>query len=118
MTFVENYDGFLVYDNYCMVTITSEGITKLEYGKRQINGFTTVKIEDMADAYQVLLANFKEGSDQVITDIDIGYKYQGDQIMDNIQYAELLPVWRIKIKGASEPLYLSTSDAGKEPIAN
>lgn len=116
--FIENYRGFLVYDNYSTVTVAAKGITRLEYGKLQIIGFSADKVEDLTAAYQVLLANFKEGSRQVITNIDIGYRYLPDHSMNGVESVELLPVWRVKIKGASEPVYLNAFDAGKEPSAD
>ena len=110
VTFVESYDGFLVFDNYCIVTVTAGGITRLEYGRLQITGFSAGKVEDPATAYQVLLAHFKEGGGQVITSIDNGYKYPEDYPMEAMESVELLPVWRVKIKGASAPEYLGTID--------
>ena len=110
VTFIEDYDGFLVYDNYCTVKVTAKGITRIEYGKLQITGFSPEKVEDLTAAYQVLLANFKEGSGQVITSIDIGYKYTYDQSMEEMESMEMLPVWRVKIKNTLEPVYLGSLD--------
>jgi len=112
VTFVQEYEGLLVYDNYCTVTVTGEGITKLEYGKLQITGFTPERVQDLAAAYQVLLANYKEGSKMVITSIDVGYKYSEDNFTEDVQSLELLPVWRVKIKDVPEPDYLSTMENG------
>lgn len=110
VTFIEDYNGLLVYDNYCTATITGKGITRLEYGKLQIVGFTPERVQDLAAAYQVLLANYKEGGKHVITSIDIGYKFSEGYSMDAIQSVELLPVWRVKIKDAPKPDYFSTID--------
>jgi regulatory protein YycI of two-component signal transduction system YycFG len=114
VTFIENYKGFLVYDNYCTITVTAKGVTQLGYGKMQIIGFSPVKVEDLAAAYQVLLANFKEDSRQVITNMDIGYKFSGESSIEGMESVELLPVWRVKIKGAAEPVYLNTYDVENE----
>lgn len=111
VVFIEEYKGFLIYDNYCAVTVTAQGVTRLEYRKLQINGFSQDKVEDLAAAYQVLLAHFKEGNGQIITNIDIGYKYSNENLMEGAAISELLPVWRIKFKNKAEPVkYLGTVD--------
>lgn len=45
----------------------------------------------------------------MITAIDNGYKLVGYS-MDAIESVELLPVWRVKIKGEAEPVYISAND--------
>ncbi len=110
VTFMEEYDDFLVYDNYCSVTVTTGGVTRLEYSKLQILGFSK-KIDDLADAYQVLLANYKDGSSLVITDMDVGYRFTQEHSIEGMESTELLPIWRVRIKGASEPVYLGLLDA-------
>ena len=117
MTFIEKYHDFLVYDNYCIATMNANGIKQLEYGRRQIVGFSPKKLEDQVDAYQVLLAHFTEDKELVITNIDIGYKYLEDQSMDEIESLELLPIWRVKIKDVPDPLYLGTPVGTEEPAA-
>ena len=116
--FIEEYDGFLVYDNYSTVTVTAKGITRLEYNRLQIKGFTAERVEDFAAAYQVLLANFKDGGKQVITDIDIGYKHSDDYSMNGKESVELLPVWRIKIKDTPGPLYLGNNETEENNTQN
>jgi regulatory protein YycI of two-component signal transduction system YycFG len=111
VSFIEDYNGFLVYDNYCTVTVTAKGVMRLEYGKLHITGFSPYKVEDLAAAYQVLLANFREGNGQVITKIDIGYKYSDENSMEGSELSELLPVWRVKLKNVPKPKYLGTLDA-------
>lgn len=111
VTFIQEYEGLPVYDNYCTVTATGKGITGLEYGKLQIKGFAPGRVQDMASAYQVLLANYTEGNGEVITDIDIGYKYSEEEFTQDMQSLELLPVWRVRIKDAPEPDYLSTIES-------
>jgi len=113
VTFIQEYEGLLVYDNYCIVTLTNKGITGLEYGKLQIKGFTPGRVQDLASAYQVLLAKYTEVNKKVITDIDIGYKYSEGEFTQDMQSLELLPVWRVKIKDAPEPDYLSTNETGQ-----
>ena len=151
--FIEEYKGFLVYDNYCTVTVTNRGIIKVEYSKFQIIGFSSHAVDDLAAAYQVLLAYFKEdssntqkvsgaqaagnikdtgstkpaviagtgtgsiqagdgdGSGAVITGMDIGYKFPADQSLNGMESIELLPVWRVKLKGEAATIYLNTYDA-------
>lgn len=113
VTFIQEYEGLLVYDNYCTVTLTNKGIIGLEYGKLQIKGFTPGRVQDLASAYQVLLAKYTEVNKKVITDIDIGYKYSEGEFTQDMQSLELLPVWRVKIKDAPEPDYLSTNETGQ-----
>ena len=110
VTFMEEYDDFLVYDNYCSVTVTTAGVTRLEYSKLQILGFSK-KIDDLADAYQVLLANYKDGSSLVITDMDVGYRFTQEHSIEGMESTELLPIWRVRIKGTAKPVYLGLLDA-------
>ncbi len=118
VSFIEVYDGFLIYDNYSKITLNSKGVAQLEYRKLQIIGFSAGKVEDLAAAYQVLLAHFKEGSEQVITRIDNGYKYTDEYSIDGMESAELLPVWRIKIKADPVPLYLGALDDEKGSVVD
>ncbi len=117
--FVEKYDNYLVFDNYCTVTLKNNGITRLEYNKLQITGFKSGSDQTQVAAYQVLLANYQKGSGQVITAIDIGYKYSENEMTKGMETIELLPVWRVKLKGMGED-YLSaayteeTDDSGAE----
>jgi len=104
VVFIENFEGFPVFDNYASVTLDKNGVRRLEYGKVRVNGFTQDSIERF-DAYQALLAWFKMGSNLVITDIDSGYKLD-DSSMKGVESVEMLPVWRVRIKGRSEPEYL------------
>lgn len=106
--FIENYDNMLLFDNYCIVTIGEKGVSRLVYCKLKVNGFTQNKVEKF-EAYQALLAYFKGDGKQVITDIDNGYKLNGYS-MDAIESIELLPVWRIKIKGETDPVFISAND--------
>lgn len=106
VVFLEQYEGFLLYDNYCSVTMTGRGIVRIEYKKLQVKGFTAKKVEHL-QAYQALLAHFKIGSNDTITSIDSGYKLDETSV-EGLESVELLPVWRIQVKGGSKPLYLSS----------
>lgn len=106
--FIEKYDDYLVFDNYCTVTLNNNGITWIEYNKLPIEGFSYRSGQTQVAAYQVLLAKYQKGSGQVITAMDIGYKYSEDQSMEGIETIELLPVWRVKLKGSGED-YLSAA---------
>lgn len=114
VTFIEKYDDFLVFDNYCIVTVTLEGITRVEYSWLQVKGFSEEIPAETTDAYQVLLAHYKNDSDDVITDIDIGYKYYMYDDMEGMETLELVPVWRVKLKGERTPNYLSLHGSGSE----
>jgi regulatory protein YycI of two-component signal transduction system YycFG len=107
--FVEKYYGYLVFDNYCSVTLNNNGIIRIEYNKLQIVDLKSGSGQNQVSAYQVLLANYQKGSGQVITAMDIGYKYPEKQTMEGIETVELLPVWRITIKGMAEQEYLSAA---------
>lgn len=106
VAFIESCEGFLLYDNYCTVTLTDKGVTGLACEKHQVIGFSTEKIESTA-AYQALLLYFNEVGNTVITGIDNGY-WLDDVPTDNMESIELLPVWRVFIKGEPGPLYLGT----------
>jgi hypothetical protein len=105
--FIEKYDNYLVFDNYCTVTLTNNGITRVEYNKLQIVGFSSEIGQTQVAAYQVLLAKYQKGSGQIITAMDIGYKYPEDQPMEGMKTVELLPVWGVSIKGMVKREYLS-----------
>jgi hypothetical protein len=106
--YIETYSGSLLYDNTFSITIKSGFVSCLMYMKQQIKGFSSETIE-RPQAYQALLAKFKGRNDVVITDIDSGYKLDRSA-MEEIESLELLPVWRAKIKGVSEPIYISSHD--------
>jgi len=108
LDYIESYNGSLLYDNCFTVTVRGKTVTSLVYQKQQIKGFSSNGIERI-EAYQALLARFKEGSDVVITSIDSGYKLDESR-MDEMESVELLPVWRVKIKGGSEPIYIRSHD--------
>lgn len=104
VAFIESYEGYLIFDNYCTVTLDHSGVRQLLYGKLQVNGFTVRSVERF-EAYQALLAYFKMGSSAVITAIDSGYKLE-DAMTDGVEFVEMLPSWRVTVKDKSEPLYL------------
>lgn len=106
--FVESYDDMLLFDNYCIVTIGEKGVSRLVYSKFEVNGFTQNKAEGF-EAYQALLGYFEGGGQRVITAIDNGYKLDGCP-MDEIESIELFPVWRVKLKGEAEPVFISAND--------
>jgi len=115
VVFIEKYDDFLVFDNYSIVTVSSKGVTRLEYSWMQVKGFSQEMPGETTNAYQALLAYYKDESNDVITDIDIGYKYNIFGAMEGMETLELVPVWRIKLKGESTPRYLSvhSSESGE-----
>lgn len=108
INYVEEFGGSLLYDNYFSVTITGRTVSRLEFRKHRFEGFSNESIEQF-EAYQALLAYFKEENDIVITSIDSGYKLEEPE-MEDVESVELLPVWRVKIKGMSEPAYISSHD--------
>lgn len=110
--FIEEYKGFLVYDNYCFVRVGAKGVVQVDYSKLRIIGFSSETIEDPIDAYQALLMNYKNGGARVISGIDRGYKYPETQSVENMQLTELRPVWRIRIKGRTISDYLHMDSAG------
>lgn len=102
--FVEKYEGYLLYDNYCKVTLTSMGITGIDYSRYQIIGFSGEKIVQ-PQAYQALLAYYKDGANKTITGIDCGYSLENSTV-DGIESIEVLPVWRATYKDGSGPEFL------------
>jgi hypothetical protein len=109
LDYIEAYGGSLLYDNCFSVTVNREAVSRLDYRKRRFKGFSNENIEQF-EAYQALLAYFKEGNGIVITSIDSGYKLE-EPSMKEAESVELLPVWRVKIKGMSEPVYISSHDS-------
>jgi len=114
VVFIEKYDDFLVFDNFCIVTVSASGVRRAEYSWMQVKGFSQEMPGERSDAYQALLAHYKAESDDVITDIDIGYKYNMYGAMEGMETLELIPVWRIKLKGGKAPKYISihSSESG------
>lgn len=109
LEYIETYNGSLLYDNTFKITIKGGFVSRLAYMKQQIKGFSSDSIE-RPQAYQALLSRFKSRTDVVITGIDSGYKLDRSA-MEEIESLELLPVWRVKIKGVSEPVYISSHDS-------
>jgi hypothetical protein len=107
--YIEVFGGSLLYDNYFSVTVTGGVVSRLEFRKHRFEGFSSESIEQFA-AYQALLSYFKEENDIVITSIDSGYKLE-ESAMEDVESIELLPVWRVKIKSMSEPVYIRPHDA-------
>lgn len=102
--FIEKYENYLVYDNYCRVSLTAEGIVRIDYSKYQIIGFSNGKIVQ-TEAYQALLAYFKDGANKTLTSIDCGYNLDNENL-DGKESVEIPPVWRAKVKGESGPVFL------------
>ncbi|NLH97236.1 MAG: hypothetical protein GX477_07855 [Clostridiaceae bacterium] len=108
MDYIETYGGSLLFDNYFSVTVSGGRVIRLEYQRHQFRGLSGESTEQF-EAYQALLAYFKEGSNIVITSIDSGYKLE-EPSMKEVESVELLPVWRVKIEGMPEPVYISPHD--------
>lgn len=106
ISFIEEYNDLLIFDNYCSITMTSRGISRLFYGRRQIIEFST-EVEDRIYAYQALLSYFKQDNNNcIITNIDIGYKISDEENQAGNESSEMSPVWRIRIKDVDDPVYL------------
>lgn len=110
--FIEKYENYLVYDNYCKVSLTTEGIVRLDYSKYQIIGFSNVKIVQ-TEAYQALLGYFKDSANKTLTGIDCGYILENNSL-DGKESVEIPPVWRAKVKGESKPVFLNVETADKK----
>lgn len=106
VSFTEEYNDLLIFDNYCNVIVTSEGISNLFYGRHQIIQFSS-EVEDKLYAHQALLSYFSEANyNCIITNIDMGYKIPDEESQAGNESSEMSPVWRIRIKGADKPVYL------------
>lgn len=108
LDYIETYGGSLLFDNYFSITLRGREVSRLEYRRHQFKGFSNENIEKF-EAYQALLTYFKGKSNMVITSIDSGYKLE-EPSMGDVETVELLPVWRVKIKGMHEPVYISPHD--------
>ena len=108
LDYIETYSDTLLFDNCFSITVSGGTVSRLEYQKHQFKGFSNESIEQF-EAYQALLAYFREDNDIVITSIDSGYKLE-EPSMEEVESVELLPVWRVKIKGRTEPIYVSSHD--------
>jgi len=108
LDYIEIYGESMLFDNCFSVTITGKEVSRLEYRRHQFRGLSNENTERF-EAYQALLAYFKEGNDIIITSIDSGYKLE-EPSMEEVESVELLPVWRVKIKGMHEPVYISPHD--------
>jgi len=104
--YIEKKNGFLVFDNFTVVTLAGGGVSSLEYKHREIKGFTSDSLP-VLPAYKILLKNFSYGENITITGIDIGFKgYKPEQEIK--EYSEA-PAWRITIKGGT-PRFFKASD--------
>ena len=112
--FIEKYEGFLLFDNYCKVLLTSEGISKLDYSKYQVIGFSGDKTVQ-PQAYQALLAYYKDSYNKTITSIDCGYSLEASSL-DGMETVEVLPEWHAKIKGESKPDILKVEIADDKTV--
>jgi len=102
---MEQYEGFLLYDNTCKITFSERGIRRIDYKKLQVKGFTPEKVAHI-EAYQALLAYFESGSNVTISSIDNGYKLD-ETGLEGMESIELLPTWRIGIKDG-RPVFISS----------
>ncbi len=107
--YIEKYEGQLLFDNYFLIELNNNGVTRLEYQKYQIKGFSAENIEQ-PEVYQTLLSYFKKDRDIVITSIDSGYKLIDKAADDTSVSIEPLPVLRVMVKGNAEPLYITPHD--------
>ncbi len=112
--FIEKYKGFLLFDNYCKVSLTAEGIFELEYSKYQIIGFSGNKVVQ-PQAYQALLAYYKDGANKTITGIECGYRLDNSTV-DGMESVEVLPVWRAKLKDGSGPDFLKVETVDSKTV--
>jgi len=111
VTFIEKYKSYPIFSNYLKVVISEKGIREFEYRHNKLKE-QKGNYSNIMPAYQVLLKNFTNSSDMVITAIDIGYKSSdsGNEMKETTEW----PKWRVKIEGQPEPLYFNAIDGKKE----
>jgi len=111
ITFIEKYKGFPIFSNYLEVIVSGQGITEFEYRNNKLKDQKGNSSQIMP-AYQILLKNFTDGNDIVITNIDIGYESSdsGNEMKETTEW----PKWRVKIDGWEEPLYFNAIDGKKQ----
>lgn len=110
LQYIRKYKGFPVFDSTLDCTVGPAGITQLQCRYRDILGFSSEKRSVVA-AYQILLKDSVNYGNAVITQIDLGYRGNGEQDAHTKQSTER-PVWRVKIKGRNAPVFYD-SDTGE-----
>lgn len=111
VSFIEKYKSFFIFSNFIEVTASKEGILEFRISKHKVKGQKGTSGE-ILPAHQILLRNFKNSEDMVITGIDIGYKSSDswNEMKETREWA----TWRIFIKGGQEPLYFSANSGEEE----
>ncbi|HHW49712.1 MAG TPA: hypothetical protein GXX14_14000 [Clostridiaceae bacterium] len=111
VTFIEKYKGYPIFSNYLKVVVSAEGIREFEYRHNKMKE-QKGNSNNIMPAYQVLLKNFTNNKDAVITGIDIGYKSSDSE--NEMKETTEWPKWRVRVEGQPEPLYFNAIDGKKE----
>jgi len=92
LRFIEKYKGYLVYNNFAEITVSSKGIRGLKYGKVELLSLGKTQIE-IVPAYKILIKNLIGGKSKIISSIDIGFNCTYPSEGTNY---DAVPEWRIR----------------------
>lgn len=94
--FIEQYGKFPVFDNLIRIVLGDRGIHSINLSARKIRGFAPGSKTKVIPAYIVLLRNFSQGGNAVITRIEIGFKGYG--LSPVMVESDEGPAWRLTFK--------------------
>lgn len=94
-TFMEEYNGFPIFNNMVKVTVTEKGITSVSGGYINVKGFSG-STRNVMPVHQVLLKNAPEIPEITIARINLGYEgFNAEASQGAAMFTSQSPVWRI-----------------------
>jgi hypothetical protein len=103
--YIREYKGKLIFDSYFIVTVNREGgIAEITISYREINTASLDKLMKVMPAYQVILKNFNESGD-VIVSINIGFLGQNMDPINKYKESKEGAVWRVRLEGGAERFF-------------
>jgi regulatory protein YycI of two-component signal transduction system YycFG len=111
-TFLEEYNGYSIFNNMVRVVVSENRITSVSGGYIRVKGFSGSSRKVMP-AHQVLLKNVLKLPRAAIMRIDLGYEgLKGDSYDNSAMLTSQSPVWRIVFEDGSS-MYFKAYDGEK-----
>ena len=103
--YILDYKGKLVFDSNVNVTVDEDGgITEITLSYREIKAASLDKLMKVMPAYQVLLKNYYESGDVIIS-INIGFMGQNTARDNPYKESDEGAVWRVRLDDGSERFF-------------
>lgn len=100
-TFMEEYNGYPIFNNMVKVTVTKKGITSVSGGYINVKGFSG-STRNVMPVHQVLLKNAPKMPEITITRINLGYEgFNTEASNGAAMFTSQSPVWRIICENGS-----------------